>query len=188
MNEVSPELIRFLSNAFARELDLATIAACYNGVADELLRGAAGTDQLIQEMKTWSNAQETQRRLAISYGSVFLAGGREAAPLYASAWQGNGTLMSTPHYRMLSLLKQAGKEVANSYSEPADHLAIMLEYLAICLEGHQAAIDAAQFASSEILPWYRVFSKKVHSHSGSDPFYLSLVKITEAVVEGLKRV
>lgn len=183
MKDVSPELMRFLSNAFAQELDAATIAACRHGVADQLLRDLPQADRLIEEMRTWSDTKQTQKTLATSYGSVFLSGGREAAPLYASAWQGNGTLMSAPHWRMQLLLKQAGKEVDTGFSEPADHLAVMLEYLAMCLERHHGTIDAAQFASEDILPWYYGFATKAHGHIWSTPFYQSLVSLTESVVE-----
>ena len=183
MKEVSPDLMRFLSTGFARELDVATINACHGGVADELLSDVAGSDQLIREMKKWSDPQTIQKELAISYGSVFLAGGREAAPLYASAWQGSGSLMSAPHCRMKSLLKQARTEVVSGFSEPADHLAIMLEYLAMCLEGRPGAIDAARFAAEDILPWYNAFATRVQGHHLSAPFYVSLVSLTEAVVE-----
>ncbi len=60
MKEVSPDLMRFLSTGFARELDVAIITACHGGVADELLSDVVGSDQLIREMKKWFDPQTTQ--------------------------------------------------------------------------------------------------------------------------------
>ncbi|WP_170604110.1 molecular chaperone TorD family protein [Ruegeria arenilitoris] len=182
MTKHSPELIRFLSTMFARELDEATICACFDGVADALLSEVAGAHNLLDEMKTWSDPRKTKRDLAISYASLFLTGGKDSAPLYASAWQGDGALMSTPHSKMQSLLQQSGQEVALNFSEPADHLAIILEYLAMCLEQKPDTMDPAVFASEFILPWYKVFSAKVQSHRWVAPFYSYLVTLTEAFV------
>jgi TorA-specific chaperone len=99
------------------------------------------------------------------------------APLFHSCHiAGGGQLMGEPARMMKALLAEQGLDLEHSVHEPPDHLSIELEYLYYLLQRGWKENDrtllgaAARFASDTMLPWVRVFQRRL-SESATVSFF-----------------
>jgi TorA-specific chaperone len=118
--------------------------------------------------------------------------GGVAAPLYHSVYQGEGLTMGPPAQEMARRLAQAGLSLPPEVPEPADHLAVELEYLILLLEqGWQqedpaALAEAAEFAGGFMLPWLVKLAERLAGETEC-PFYPQAVRLTQGLLSFLHR-
>ena len=68
--------------------------------------------------------------LAADFSQLFLTDAKKGAPPYASVYLSEtGQLFEKPHQDMVTLFKREGLVIDPNFKEPADHIAIQLDYL-----------------------------------------------------------
>lgn len=135
--------------------DLARLAGLLEGAAGEAALG------LGRSLGEFDSAQEAFVEWEAEYVSLFVnAPGGVAVPLYQSVHDSEeGLVMGPAAQRMAARLETAGLSANLPQGQPADHLAVELEYLFLVLEEavseeDRVALDeAAAFAREELVPW-----------------------------------
>jgi TorA-specific chaperone len=116
--------------------------------------------------------------------------GGVTAPLYHSVYQGEGLTMGPPAQEMARRLAEAGLSLPPEVPEPADHLAVELEYLILLLEqGWQQGdperlAEAAEFAGQFVLPWLVKLAERLAGETEC-PFYPQAVRLTQGLLSFL---
>ncbi|MGO2133707.1 MAG: molecular chaperone TorD [Halomonas sp.] len=154
-------ICRWLSTLLANELDDSTLQAYFDGQAKPILETLGEYESMAALITRFNNAlnavrllEHPQLELAADFASLFLVDGHASAPPYASLYQSQGEGQTAMFYRpvverMEVRLKAAGYQVDDQFKEPADHLAIMLDYLATGWE--RIANTQESFAQNEML-------------------------------------
>lgn len=154
-------ICRWLSTLLAKELDDSTLQAYFDGQARPILDALGEYESLTplvtrvdSALNALRQAEHPQRELAADFASLFLVDGHGSAPPYASLYQSQGEGQTAMFYRPVTermevRLKAAGYQVDERFREPADHLAIMLDYLATGWE--RIANTQEHFAQQEML-------------------------------------
>lgn len=125
--------------------------------------------------------------LAADFAQSFLGDNRTSALPYASVYlSDNGMLFESPHDDMLALLSTQGLAVTDQFKEPADHLAIMLDYLGnLVLSQLEAQTDAARkalyqeqltFIERHLLTWVPAFNQRCQGITGTG-FYAAVADL-----------
>ncbi len=135
------------------------------------------------------NAEVLNDSLETAYISLFINDrGGAAAPLYQSCYDNpEGTLMGRPALMMQQRLEEAGIDLAARTSEPADHLAVELEYLFLLLERAYLEDDpsllteAREFTAKELLAWLEPLRRRIPGDE-SFRFYASATDLLVAMM------
>lgn len=112
-----------------------------------------------------------------------------AAPLYHSCYDTDESrLMGRPAHDMRKRLAAIGVKLADTISEPPDHIAVELEYLCLLLEkGWQEdkpelVGEAVDFATESLLPWVKRLRDKLNA-AKSGLFYPWVADLLVSVLE-----
>ena len=117
--------------------------------------------------------------LAADFSQLFLTDAKKGAPPYASVYlSSTGQLFEKPHHDMLELFKKEGLIIDPNFKEPADHIAIQLDYMGnlIVKEGGNTTHAQKSFVNDHLINWLPQFieaTKKV-KNSG---FYQGVCKL-----------
>lgn len=153
-------ICRWLSTLLAKELDDSTLQAYFDGQARPILDALGEYESLAPLAARFDSAlnalrlvEHPQLELAADFASLFLVDGHASAPPYASLYQSQDEGQAAMFYRPVTermevRLKAAGYQVDKQFREPADHLAIMLDYLATGWE--RIADTRESFAQQEV--------------------------------------
>ncbi len=139
-------------------------ALSIEGLASEI----AAVKSALQQLKTNG---DLQLELAADYTQTFLRDNRHSALPYASVYLSKDKLLyQTPHKNMVDLLRQQGLSVDNSLGEPADHIAVQLDYLGnLVLRGvniseasdyRKNMENQLAFIDAQIMTWLPMFVEK----------------------------
>jgi TorA-specific chaperone len=190
-------LCQWLATLLARELDEPTLQAYLAGDAAPLLDWlaedglAAEARRLRQALATLSLLAQPRLELAADFATLFLGDARHCAAPYASCYLSErGGFMAEPAQRMAERLADAGVAPAEDFNEPADHLAVMLDYLAggyrqlaetrTPAERDTALAGIGQFLRQELCSWLPAFSQRAARLAPASAFYPALAALTEA--------
>lgn len=187
---------RWLSWSFARELDLDALQVYDSGGAAPLFvylarhqNLVASLNRLERTINTWSDFDDPRLELAADYATLFLSSGDAGAPLYASCYMSPGHLFGPPHDRMTRRLEVVELATSILPGEPADHLALMLDYLAHCFAAHNSAPptplpfeEPGEFIRSELLTWLPAFQERAERVQVASDTHKALIALTVAVL------
>jgi len=195
-------LCGWLATLLSAELDEATLARYRRGEARPLLNLLRDEHGLVDEVARVDRALSKlvmfttpQLELAADFAELFLADARSGAPPYASLYADEaGCFHGAPAERMEARLAQAGYVVRRDVGEPADHLAIMLDYLARRLlnlseakggEGEALRLDTRAFLTEELCPWLPRFVARSAAPTTASDLYPAVLALTVAYLETL---
>lgn len=179
-------LCRWFSTIFAREQSPEAVQAYLAGAAEPFLsvlelQGVAPA--MISGFRTAISrvgmCPDSPRALALAYTALFITPGREAAPPYASLYQDKGLLFGPAHQRMQQRLARSGLAVVETAREPADHIAVMLEYLAHCTDDSRAS---RAIIGNDLLPWLSRFADRIAEHEQAPGFYTAAARLLIAAL------
>lgn len=186
-------LCQWLATLMSQELDDETLAAYQAGDAASLLAWlsedglAAEAGALDTAINGLSLLAHPRLELAADFATLFLSDARHSAAPYASCYLSErGGFMAEPAQRMAARLADAGVALPDDFKEPADHLAVMLDYLAggyrqlAELNGPaQAPVLAglAQFLREELCNWLPAFRHRCRHAATTSPFYPALAAL-----------
>ena len=183
---------RWLSWNFARELDDDILRVYASDGAAPIFRYLAchaplnePLERLQRAIADWTTLSDHKLELAADYAALFLGPGEAGAPLYASCYTPPGHLFGAAHERMLKRLQASDLAISTLSGEPADHLALMLDYLAHRLadEDQPAATvtrfeTAGEFMQNELLSWLPAFRQRAQQVEVVSDTHRALIALT----------
>ena len=181
------ELCRWFATLFARELTGAQLAALQRNHAAPLidalwyfLGDSAEVKVLSEAIARLALEDRIESRLATDYAALFLMPGRQTAPPFASCYAAPGLLFGPAHQDMQERLSRSGLAPQGPDRLPADHIAIMLEYLAACHERRAGADDPEDFIVQAFRPWITDFTARTNSSPAGRRLYGPVAKALAA--------
>ena len=184
-------LCQWFSTLLANELDEQQLHSYIAGEATPLLEAlaelpelAGAVAQLRQAIITLPLLEHPGLELAADFAGLFLSDARHSPAPYASLYMEGERFNGPPTARMQQRLADAGYNIDAGFQEPADHLAIMLDYLAeryrrLALEPTpEAEARLAQFVREDLASWLpelAIRAKKVDTASQFYPALLTLM-------------
>ncbi|PKL96122.1 MAG: molecular chaperone TorD [Betaproteobacteria bacterium HGW-Betaproteobacteria-13] len=167
-------LYAWFSTLFAHELDARQVEALSAGPWQNVLATleACGFDAPVADLRaalsTLSGQGDLRLELAADFAQTFLRDQKHSALPYASIYRDeNGLLCAADEAKMRELLQASGLQVADDVGEPADHVAVLLAYLAHLIEQHAEDDDASAAAHAQVafiegalLNWVPTFARK----------------------------
>lgn len=189
-------LCQWFSTLMFKEPDDATLAAYQAGDAAPLLNWLS-EDGLQSEAGALQSAiaglsvfEHPRLELAADFATLFLSDARHSAAPYASCYlTERGGFMAEPAQRMAARLANAGVSLPEHVKEPADHLAVMLDYLAggyrqLAEQNDKAQTTTltgiGQFLEQELCNWLPAFHQRCQHSSVASPFYPALATLITA--------
>lgn len=202
VNQGRAMVYRLLSSLFAKEVDRNLLheitseqALTFWSQLASQTEFKADVDTLVAVL-TQLKSDRDLLELAADYCGLFLVGTKHSASPYASLYlenagigKGNEPLLfGEQHQMMVNFLKMSKLQVQTNFPEPADHLAVILAYVAyLCDSDKGSETDAVQLEFIESkLSWLGNFTAKVTT-CDTGKFYNALARLTQHwVVEDIK--
>ncbi|MGR5503265.1 molecular chaperone TorD, partial [Vibrio sp. DNB22_10_4] len=136
-NEQRAEIYWWLSSLFASELTDDELSKYHSPEIRSFLTGLGENPSLSEPIKTFTDSlnrlqvrEDAQLELSADFCDLFLKTDKHGALPYASMYIGtSGLLNDQPAQEMADLLAKHGIAVNKDLNEPADHLAIELDFL-----------------------------------------------------------
>ena len=193
--EKRASLYWWFATVFAAELNAQQIAVYSKPETADYLQALAEEAHLQAGVKELQSAigelnfiDEQHLELAADFASLFLTGERSGATPCASVYLSQGGLMfQQPHEQMLDLLEASGLAVDDEFREPADHIAIQLDYLGNLVMKTVAAKDgpAAKktleeqlaFIEQHLLSWVLQFCDRCQRIRTKTGFYQATARL-----------
>lgn len=177
LNEKRAEIYWWLSSLFIKELSEQDITHYHSAEIRTFLSGLADEESLADDVRSLIDAlnrlqdrQDAQLELAADFCDLFLKSDRDSALPYASVYTDKGLLNGKPAQQMRELLAAHEVKVDQNLNEPADHLAIQLDFLAhLVISTNQleqnSEVNAAlqvqsDFISQHLLTWLPAFVER----------------------------
>jgi TorA-specific chaperone len=177
-NEQRAEIYWWLSSLFAKELTEQELDKYHSAEIRSFLTGlgqnemlAKPIEQLITSLNQLQDREDAQLELSADFCDLFLKTDKHGALPYASMYIGkSGLLNDTPAQDMADLLAKHNIAVDKNLNEPADHIAIELDFLgnliirsnelesAVHME--EALRYQANFIESQLLTWLPEFTQR----------------------------
>lgn len=181
-------LCQWFATLLVAELDEAAVLAYMQGDASPLLEDLELVEeltqpvaQLRQAISTLGLLEQPQLELAADFSGLFLSDARHSPAPYASLYLDEGRFNGPSLQRMQARLAAIGMAVSEQLSEPADHLSIMLDYLA---EGYRqladnptpaAEAEVAKFVHDELASWLPEWASRAKTVDTASAFYPALL-------------
>lgn len=177
-NEKRAEIYWWLSSLFAKELTQTELDNYQSMEIRAFLTGLSTTDALrpcveafIDALNRLADRQDAQLELAADFCDLFLKTAKHGALPYASIYlTKSGLLNGEPAQKMQTWLNKYEIEVNQQLNEPADHLAIMLDFLGNMIiraneleqesDMEQALLEQHRFLQEMLLPWLPAFASR----------------------------
>ncbi|WP_220719918.1 molecular chaperone TorD [Agarivorans litoreus] len=160
-NEIRASIYWWFATVFTKELDKQQLASYTSGEGAQLLKQLADTAELSSAVTMIKNHlaklsafKHPELELAADFCQQFLSDSKVGAPPYASVYlSANKLMFQEPHEKMRALLVSQGLQVDPNFNEPADHLAIQLDYLGNLILREAPAQQQADFINQHLLCW-----------------------------------
>lgn len=122
--------------------------------------------------------------LATDFSEIFLTDNKTGAPPYASVYlTKSGQLYGETHLKMQDEFKKQGLAIDPQFNEPADHIAVQLDYLGnlIIANGHGVSEQQMLFVKEHLAPWLNLFVNATDKVTNTG-FYQALCHLLEVVI------
>ncbi|MDR9828880.1 molecular chaperone TorD [Vibrio sp. FNV 38] len=175
-NEKRAEIYWWLSSLFASELDEQGLEQYQSPEIRAFLAGLGENiqlrqpiDKLVDALNRLQDREDAQLELSADFCDLFLKSNKEGALPYASIYlDKSGNLNGKPAEEMVKVLAKHNIQVTQKMNEPADHIAIELDFLGNLIirsneleqEKHlgDALIEQEAFIREHILTWAPQFN------------------------------
>lgn len=186
-------LCQWFATLLASELSEKQLQSYLDGQATPLLEAlgelpelATAVARLRQAIATLPLLAQPRLELAADFTGLFLSDARHSPAPYASLYKEGKRFNGPPHARMQQYLASMDYEIDKAFSEPADHLAIMLDYLAenyrrlAQAPTSQAEATIAEFVQQELSDWVPLLVPRAKSVDTASDFYPALLALLAA--------
>ncbi|MDC5803514.1 molecular chaperone TorD [Vibrio europaeus] len=199
-NEKRAEIYWWLSSLYAKELTEENLEQYHSAQIRSFLTGLGensdlkpSIDRVIDALNRLIDREDAQLELAADFCDLFLKSDRDSALPYASMYIGEtGLLNDKPAKEMEALMLEHGVAVDEGLNEPADHIAIELDFLGNLIirsneleqERHieEALIEQESFIRQHLLSWTPKFTAKCQTLDEFG-FYSAIASLTVAFLE-----
>ncbi|PMH44959.1 molecular chaperone TorD [Vibrio sp. 10N.286.49.B3] len=193
-NEKRAEIYWWLSSLFAHELTQEQIEQYQSQTIRSFLSGLGENEQLAPSVEAFTSAlnklqsrEDAQLELAADFCDLFLKSDKNAALPYASMYIGKkGLLNDVPAQEMEALLAKHNVMVNRDLNEPADHIAIELDFLGhLIIQSNSLTTDdemnaalelQAEYINLHLSTWVPLFAQKC-SEFDQFGFYASAAEL-----------
>ncbi|MCL6269921.1 molecular chaperone TorD [Sansalvadorimonas sp. 2012CJ34-2] len=159
----------WLSSLVAMEFDEQQLEALFSDKMNQFMGSLAQEPELKQSAEKLMGAvsklrlrEDLQLELAADYAGLFLGAGRSGVQPYASVYLSeDGLMMQEPHHNMVALLKKHGFAQTKEYKEPADHLAVILDFMGNLAVQGASAEEQLNCLDTCLLSWLDDWSQGV---------------------------
>ena len=194
------EIYWWLSTTLATELSDEQLGKYQSAEIQAFLQGLAATpaltapvEKLISSLAAANLRNDARLELCADYAQVFLGNSKSSAPPYESVFTSeNGHLMQEAYQQMTALLDEHNININDKYSEPADHIAIQLDFMGNLilktLDSESEDAIRAHFAlqhdflQTHLLNWLGDFEMKVKA-CDKFGFYAAVVALLLAFAQ-----
>ncbi|MGI2023067.1 molecular chaperone TorD [Shewanella sp. MF08487] len=169
INHARALVYQLLSSLFAREIDEKRLKELTSEAAQQFWIQLGSDTQLspsVDKIRCRLNGiqdHEALLELAADYCGIFLVGTKHSASPYASLYlntEEEPLLFGQQHQQMSEFLHQSKLQVQSHFPEPADHLAVMLAYMAhLCC--HSDDSTQLRFLETCINSWLATFTAQL---------------------------
>ena len=169
INHARALVYQLLSSLFAREIDEKRLKELTSEAAQQFWTQLGGDTRLspsVDKIRSRLNGiqdNEALLELAADYCGIFLVGTKHSASPYASLYlntEDEPLLFGQQHQQMSEFLHQSKLQVQSYFPEPADHLAVMLAYMAhLCCHSEDSA--QLRFLETCINSWLATFTAQL---------------------------
>ncbi|MDA0127587.1 molecular chaperone TorD [Vibrio sp. MarTm2] len=199
-NEKRAEIYWWLSSLLAKELTQEALDQYHSAEIRSFLSGLGdnpdlkpSVDNLVDALNRLMDREDAQLELAADFCDLFLKSDRDSALPYASMYVGkSGLLNDEPAREMEALMQKHGVQVDENLNEPADHIAIELDFLGNLIirsnelesdvEMENALEEQDKFINRALLNWVPKFSAKCKTLDDFG-FYSAIVTLMVAFME-----
>ncbi|CAE6906843.1 molecular chaperone TorD [Vibrio alginolyticus] len=196
-NEKRAEIYWWFSSLFAKELTDKDLEAYHSVEIRSFLAGLGeneslklAVNNLVDALNRLQDREDAQLELAADFCELFLKTEKYGALPYASMYIGkSGLLNDKPAEEMAKLMADFGVQVDDKLNEPADHLAVELDFLGNMIirsneyeqEKHmeEAFVQQNHFIEHQLMSWLPQFSAKCHQLDEFG-FYASVAQLLVA--------
>jgi len=197
-NQARAVVYEFLSSLFAKELDESFIKKLTTVQGREFLSSLALEPTLTVSINTIANklmtlnTEQARLELAADFCGLFLIDGKACASPYAGQYikddlskidtgpnikkSDRALVFGELHQLMMTYLEKSNIQISSDFPEPADHIAVILAYLAH-LSLHASHVNQVNFINVYVLSWLNDFTKQVKLHDQSG-FYNAVAELT----------
>ena len=199
-NEKRAEIYWWFSSLLVKELSDEELAQYHSPKIRSFLSGLGENDVLKPAVTNVVNAlnrlldrNDAQLELSADFCDLFLKSDKDSALPYASMYIGKtGLLNDEPAQAMEVLMAQHGVQVNSALNEPADHIAIELDFLGNLIirsnelkqvEAMESALNEQEaFIRQHLLSWTPAFAEKCKALDDFG-FYSAIVTLMVAFLE-----
>lgn len=188
---------RWLATLFSAELSREALGCYSKGEAGPILQLLREEYALETEVKRIENAlaaltvfSSAHLELAADFAELFLVDARTSVPPYASFWNdGERLFQGETAQRMAERLTRSGFSVTQDFNEPADHLAVMLEYLGYLCERLATLPQGSRkdeleyirsYLRTELCSWLPAFAARCNEAHPASDLYPAVASLTAA--------
>lgn len=192
INEQRASLYWWFATLLTKELTTEQLTQYFSGEGQNLLDQLQSEPLFEPSIKKIKSALVTimaikrpTLELAADFSQLFLTDAKKGAPPYASVYLSkSGQLFEQPHHDMVSLFNKNGLMVDPEFKEPADHIAIQLDYLGNLIIKDADTISVAQrdFIKQHLLTWLPTFVASAQRVNNSG-FYQAVCQLLLDYIE-----
>lgn len=193
-NEKRAEIYWWLSSLLARELTQEGLEQYHSAEIRSFLSGLGENESLkpavtkvVDALNRLLDRDDAQLELAADFCDLFLKSDKDSALPYASMYIGkSGLLDDKPAREIEALMQTRGITVDKNLNEPADHIAIELDFLGNLIilsnkldnesELNSALEEQEHFIQQHLLSWVPQFSEKCQKLDKFG-FYAAIVQL-----------
>lgn len=190
INHARALVYQLLSSLFAREIDEKRLKELTSEAAQQFWIQLGSDTQLspsVDKIRCRLNGiqdHEALFELAADYCGIFLVGTKHSASPYASLYlntEEEPLLFGQQHQQMSEFLHQSKLQVQSHFPEPADHLAVMLAYMAhLCCHSEDSV--QLSFLQTCVDSWLAKFINQL-TQCDKNGFYSAVATLTLAWVK-----
>ncbi|WP_282177008.1 molecular chaperone TorD [Vibrio nereis] len=199
-NEKRAEIYWWLSSLLARELTQEGLEQYHSAEIRSFLSGLGENESLkpavtkvVDALNRLLDRDDAQLELAADFCDLFLKSDKDSALPYASMYIGkSGLLDDKPAREIEALMQTRGITVDKNLNEPADHIAIELDFLGNLIilsnkldnesELNSALEEQEHFIQQHLLSWAPQFSEKCQKLDKFG-FYAAIVQLLVSFLE-----
>jgi len=152
----------------------------YNNVITDFLRDLESSSEKIQPLKKWINSFENKYELLeaiqVEYTNLFITSFPSVPAHMFKSYYYEKEILGESTERIMDIYEKYGFHVSNEVKEPADNLAIMLEFLFRLSEMEKFYEVQIDFIKNEILSWIDELENKINKFA-KIPFYPYVINV-----------
>lgn len=158
----------------------------YNNVITDFLSELEIDSEVLQNLKTWlvsfKNKDELLEAIQVEYTNLFITSFPSVPAHMFKSYYYEKEILGNSTEKIMDIYEKYGFHVSDNMNEPADNLAIMLEFVYRLSEMENTYDEQIDFIQNEILSWVDKLERSIVKFAKA-PFYPYIIN---AIINDLK--